>query len=52
LPYQVDPATVSAQFRDGVLTVTVPKPADAVAQKQGHKVEINKPAGGGAAGLP
>ena len=35
LPYQVDPAQVSAQFRDGVLTISLPKPPDAVAQKQG-----------------
>jgi HSP20 family protein len=41
LPYQVDPAQVSAQFRDGVLTISVPKPPDAVAQKQGRKIEIN-----------
>ncbi len=41
LPYQVDPAQVSAQFRDGVLTISLPKPPDAVAQKQGRKIEIN-----------
>jgi|SRR5262245_42911234 len=41
LPYQVDPAQVSAQFRDGVLTISVPKPADAMQQKQGHKIGIN-----------
>jgi HSP20 family protein len=45
LPYQVDPAQVSAQFRDGVLTISVPKPPDAVAQKQGRKIEINTPLG-------
>jgi len=41
LPYQVDPAQVSAQFRDGVLTISLPKPPDAVTQKQGRKIEIN-----------
>ena len=45
VPYEVDPDQVSAQFRDGVLTITLPKPPDAVAQKQGRKIEVNKPAG-------
>jgi HSP20 family protein len=45
VPYQVDPEQVSAQFRDGVLTITLPKPADALAQKQGRKIEVNKPSG-------
>jgi HSP20 family protein len=52
VPYQVDPGTVSAQFRDGVLTVTLPKSPDAVAQKQGHRIEINKVTGSQTAGLP
>jgi hypothetical protein len=42
VPYQVDPDQVSAQFKDGVLTIRLPKPADAVAQKQGRKIEVNK----------
>jgi HSP20 family protein len=42
VPYQVDPDQVSAQFKDGVLTITLPKPADAVAQKQDRKIEVNK----------
>jgi HSP20 family protein len=42
IPYQIDPAQVSAQFHDGVLTVTVPKPPDALAQREGRKIEINK----------
>jgi HSP20 family protein len=46
VPYQVDPGQVSAQFKDGVLKITLPKPPDAIAQKQGRKIEINKPAGG------
>src|SRR6476660_5007715 len=45
IPYHVDPDQVSAQFRDGVLTRPLPKPPDAVAQKQGRKVEINTMAG-------
>jgi HSP20 family protein len=46
IPYQVDPEQVSAQFKDGVLTVTLPKRPDAVAQKQGRKIEVNKPGQG------
>ena len=45
VPYQVDPEQVSAQFRDGVLTLMLPKPADALAQKQGRKIEVNRPSG-------
>ena len=43
VPYQVEADHVSAQFRDGVLTITLPKPPDAVAQKEGRKIEVNKP---------
>jgi HSP20 family protein len=42
VPYRIDPCQVSAQFDDGVLTITLPKPADAVAQKQGTKIEVKK----------
>jgi HSP20 family protein len=42
VPYQFDPDQVSAQFRDGVLTITLPKPSDAIEQKQGRRIEINK----------
>jgi HSP20 family protein len=42
LPYQVDPNQVSADFKDGLLRIMLPKPPDAVAQKQGQKIEINK----------
>ena len=42
VPYRIDPGQVSAQFEDGVLTITLPKPADAVTQKQGTKIEIKK----------
>jgi HSP20 family protein len=42
VPYEVDPDQVSAQFHDGVLTITLPKPADAAAQKEGRKIEVKK----------
>src|SRR4029078_10140737 len=42
VPYRIDPGEVSAQFDDGVLTITLPKPADALAQKQGTKIEVKK----------
>jgi len=42
VPYQVDPNQVSADFKDGVLKITLPKPPDAIAQKEGQKIEINK----------
>lgn len=41
VPYEIDPDLVSASFKDGVLTVTLPKPADAAAQRQGRKIEVN-----------
>ena len=51
VPYQIDPDQISAEFRDGVLTIRLPKPTDAIAQKQGRKIEVNKaipkPGGGG-----
>src|SRR4051812_11893658 len=42
LPYKVDPEHIS-QFKDGVLKITLPKPPDAIAQKQSRKIEVNKP---------
>src|SRR5882724_10962413 len=42
VPYQVNPGQVSAEFKGGVLTITLPKPPDAVEQKQGRRIEINK----------
>lgn len=38
LPFDVDPAKVSANFKDGVLTVAVPKPPEV--QRQTKKIEI------------
>jgi HSP20 family protein len=54
VPYQVDAEQVSAQFRDGVLTITLPKPPDAVAQKQARKIPINTTQGstGGGSSTP
>ena len=42
LPCEVNRDQVQASFKDGVLTVTMPKPAEA--QKQARKIEV-KPAG-------
>ena len=42
VPYEIDPDQVSAQFKDGVLKITLPKPAGATARKQGHKIQVNK----------
>lgn len=38
LPFDIDADTVKADFKDGVLTVTIPKPAEAVVAKK--KIEI------------
>jgi HSP20 family protein len=41
IPYEVDPGQVSAQFKDGILTITLPKPPDAATQKRGRKIDVN-----------
>jgi len=41
LPYDIDPAAIAADFKDGVLTVTVAKPAEAAAKTR--KIEIKTP---------
>lgn len=38
LPYDIDPSAISADFKDGVLTLTAAKPAEAVAKAR--KIEI------------
>jgi HSP20 family protein len=42
LPFEIEPAKVEAAFKDGVLTVTVPKSPEA--QKQTKRIEIKKAA--------
>lgn len=42
LPFSVDTAKVSANFKDGVLTLTLPKPPEV--QKQTKKIEIKQAA--------
>lgn len=41
LPYDASPKAVSATFKDGVLTVTVPKPAEM--KSQVRKIDIKRP---------
>lgn len=38
LPFNIDPDTVRADVKDGVLTVTIPKPPEAIAQAKSIKV--------------
>ena len=52
IPYKVEADQVSAHFKDGVLTITLPKPADTVAQKQERKIEVNKPPRGSSGAAP
>ncbi len=40
LPFEIDPDSVRAEVKNGVLTVTVPKPAEV--QKPARKVEIKQ----------
>ena len=42
LPFDVDPAKVTAAFKDGVLTLTVPKPPEV--QKQTKRIEVSRAA--------
>lgn len=39
LPFDIDPDSVKAQAKDGVLTVTIPKPAEQVAKAKKIKIE-------------
>ena len=41
LPFDIDPDAVEAEFKKGVLTVTIPKPPE-VAEKR-RRIEIRKP---------
>lgn len=38
LPFEVDPDKIDAQFKNGILTVTLPKPPEVVAKT--HKVKV------------
>lgn len=40
LPFDVDPDKIDAQFKNGILTVTLPKPPEVVAKT--HKVKVKK----------
>ena len=40
LPFAPDPNQVKAEFKDGVMTITIPKPQE-VKQKQ-HRIEVQK----------
>jgi len=40
LPFEVEPEQIEAVFRDGVLTITIPKPKE-VQEKQ-HKIEVKR----------
>ncbi len=42
LPFNADPAKVAANFKDGVLTLTLPKPPEI--QRQTKKIEIKQTA--------
>ena len=43
LPCRMQPERIVATLRDGVLKITMPKPANAQVEKEGRKIEINKP---------
>ena len=43
LPFAPDPNQVKAEFKDGVMTITIPKPQE-VKQKQ-HRIEVQKDTG-------
>jgi HSP20 family protein len=42
LPFDVEPEKVSAQFKDGVLTVTLPKPQEAVGKPQSRRIQVTR----------
>jgi HSP20 family protein len=42
VPFDVEPDKVSAQFKDGVLTITLPKPEGAAEQPQARHIEVKR----------
>jgi len=42
VPFDVEPDKVSADFKDGVLTVTLPKPEGAGDQPQARRIEVKR----------
>jgi HSP20 family protein len=42
VPFDVDPDKVSADFKDGVLTVTLPKPEGAGERPQARHIEVKR----------
>jgi len=52
VPYKVDPNQVSADVKDGVLRITLPKPPDAIAQRKVKKSKSTKSSRGFGGGGP
>jgi HSP20 family protein len=42
VPYAVDPGQVSAEFKDGVLRIRLPKPEDAQRQAEAHRIAVRR----------
>jgi HSP20 family protein len=42
VPFDVEPDKVSAEFRNGVLTVTLPKPEGAAGEPQSRRIEVKR----------
>jgi HSP20 family protein len=42
VPFKVDPDQVLAEFKDGVLKITLPKPADAIGQPNERRIEVKR----------
>jgi len=44
VPFDVEPDRVSASFKDGVVTITLPKPESATQQPQTRRIEVKRTA--------
>jgi HSP20 family protein len=42
VPYRVDPDQISAHFKDGVLTIRLPKPPDAIGKEQAKRIPVTR----------